>query len=85
MLEFERNRGATEGGSTFAVKCDWHDNQARIAMVSADGVELFMIVPVEIAHMTDRDEITAAIFKECEARLRNALLSLIAKNWPSET
>lgn len=51
-------------------------------MVTPDGVELFIALPVQVAQFRDAEEVRAAIFKECEVRLRDALLSLIAKNWP---
>ena len=71
-------------GETFNIVCDWNNGRARIAMVGSDGSEVLIVIPFPNDAQTMKLEIREAVLKEGEIRLRQALLGLIAKGWPSE-
>ncbi|MFV0281817.1 MAG: hypothetical protein ACK5JM_13790 [Rhodoblastus sp.] len=57
-------------------------DRARVALVGSDGTELLMILPFHAPYQTDRESLESAVMSEAEARMKSALLALIAKNWP---
>ena len=75
---------AASDRETFDVACDWSADRARVALVGSEGTEILVILPFSAPHAADRAEAKQLIYKEGEARLRAALLTMIGTNWPSE-